>query len=120
MRSICSALVSGFLTMVVQQIHSLRWIGVRPFHLASIFASEANAFAISDGTLCTTPTAISFLLIIFFGNKLLCKIQLPRNAISVADPRELFAESIVIKRHHHTATFRELCVERVYFRLAFT
>src|SRR3989344_1642993 len=53
--------------MVVQQIHSFRWIGVRPFHLASICASEVNTFSMSAGTICTTPAAISFFIHLFFS-----------------------------------------------------
>jgi hypothetical protein len=53
----CSALVSGFLTIVTQQIHSLRWIGVRPFHLASRSGSEVKTSRRSGGTSCITPAA---------------------------------------------------------------
>lgn len=60
--SIWLALVSGFLTDVVQQIHSLRASGVRLFHLRRAFGSQVNAFRRSVGTSCTTPVAISWCL----------------------------------------------------------
>lgn len=52
-------LVSGFLTEVVQQIHSLRARGVRLFHFSSASGSDANALRRSVGTSWTTPVAIS-------------------------------------------------------------
>ena len=57
-RSICSILVSDFLTIVIQHIHSLRWIGVRLFQRVSICSLKVNTFVISSGTSCTTPFAI--------------------------------------------------------------
>ena len=59
----CSLLVSGFLTEMAQQIHSLRASGVRLSHAASAFGSEVKASRKSAGTLCTTPSEISFLVI---------------------------------------------------------
>jgi len=56
-----SALVAGFLTMVTQQIHSLRWIGVRSFHFARRAASEVKITCRSAGTSCNTPAALSVL-----------------------------------------------------------
>jgi hypothetical protein len=53
--STCSFLVSGLLTAVVQQIHSLRASGVRLSHAASAFESEPNASRKSTGTWCTVP-----------------------------------------------------------------
>lgn len=64
--STCCFLVSGFLTKVTQQIHSLRARGVRPFHASRAFGEETSAFRKSAGTLCTTPVAISFLPIKLF------------------------------------------------------
>jgi hypothetical protein len=53
----CLTLVSGFLTMVTQQIHSLRWIGVRSFHFASKPESEVKTTRRSSGTSCSPPAA---------------------------------------------------------------
>jgi hypothetical protein len=43
--------------MVVQQIHSLRWIGVRAFHFASRSALDIRTARMSSGTSCSTPAA---------------------------------------------------------------
>jgi hypothetical protein len=43
--------------MVTQQIHSLRWIGVRPFHFARRSASAVKTSRMSAGTSCITPAA---------------------------------------------------------------
>src|ERR1700739_1155099 len=64
--AICSFLVSGFFTIVIQQIHSLRARAVRPFHFSSTFLSEAKTFLKSSGTSCTTPSAIIFIVIAFY------------------------------------------------------
>jgi hypothetical protein len=61
--SIRRALVSGFLAESIQHIHSLRARGVISSHAASAFESEVRGFGKSGGTLCTTPEAISFLVI---------------------------------------------------------
>jgi hypothetical protein len=58
----CSFLVSGFLTEIVQQIHSLRESGVMSSHAARAARSEARAVRRSAGSLCATPSEI-FLLI---------------------------------------------------------
>jgi hypothetical protein len=58
--STCWLLVSGFLTEIVQHIHSLRASGVRSSHAASAVASAARAFCRSSGSSCTTPPEISF------------------------------------------------------------
>lgn len=62
-----SALVSGFLTMVTQQIHSLRWIGVRSFHFARRAASEVKLTCRSAGTSCNTPAAHSVLAMVLIA-----------------------------------------------------
>mgnify|MGYP003554831982 CR=1 FL=1 len=54
-RSICSARVSGFFTIVTQQIHSLRASGVSPFHRSCNFDSPKSTFRKSLGIVCTTP-----------------------------------------------------------------
>lgn len=56
-RLICSALVSGFLTVMIQQIHSLRANGVRSCHLSRADSSDNNAIFKSDGILWATPFA---------------------------------------------------------------
>ena len=47
--------VSGFLTEMVQQIHSLRASGVMSFHAASAFGEVTSAFLRSAGKACTVP-----------------------------------------------------------------
>lgn len=64
-RSICRSLVSGFLTEITQQIHSLRARGVMFSHLASVAGSEAKVFRKSAGSLCVTLLEISFLVILY-------------------------------------------------------
>lgn len=59
-RSTCSARVSAFFTIVVQQIHSLRARGVRSFHRSSASGSACSAARISAGTTWTTPVAMVF------------------------------------------------------------
>jgi hypothetical protein len=59
----CCRLVSGFLTDVTQQIHSLRASGVRSFQASRTPDEEAIAFRKSVGTVCTTPVAILFFVI---------------------------------------------------------
>jgi hypothetical protein len=56
----CCLLVSGFLTEITQQIHSLRASGVRSSHFARVAGSEMRAFRKSAGMLCTTPAEIAF------------------------------------------------------------
>jgi hypothetical protein len=61
----CCLLVSGFLTEITQQIHSLRASGVMSFHFAQATGSEMRTFRKSGGTLCTAPGEIAFLLMDF-------------------------------------------------------
>ena len=56
----CCRLVSGFLTKITQQIHSLRASGVISSHCFHAAGSETRAFRKSAGTVWTTP-AESFL-----------------------------------------------------------
>lgn len=58
-RATCSRRVSGCLTAVTQQIHSLRASGVMSSHAASAALSAARAFRISSGRTCTTPPEIA-------------------------------------------------------------
>jgi hypothetical protein len=53
--STCCFLVSGFLTEIVQQIHSLRASGVMSSHLARAAGSATRAERKSGGTRWTTP-----------------------------------------------------------------
>jgi hypothetical protein len=58
----CCLLVSGFLTEMTQQIHSLRASGVISSHFARAIASERRTFRKSAGTLCTAPGETGFFL----------------------------------------------------------
>jgi hypothetical protein len=60
-RSTCCLLVSGFLTEITQQIHSLRASGVISSHFARAAESEMRTFRKSAGTVCTAPGEIVFL-----------------------------------------------------------
>src|SRR3989338_10424581 len=59
-RSTCCCRTSGVLTDSVQQIHSLRASGVLSSQCASAALSAVRAFRKSAGSLCTTPSEISF------------------------------------------------------------
>ena len=61
----CCLLVSGFLTEITQQIHSLRASGVMSSHFARAAGSEMRAFLKSAGTVCTAPAESAFLVIAF-------------------------------------------------------
>ena len=60
-RAIWSFLVSGFLTEVVQQIHSLRASGVMSSHASLASLEEARAFRRSAGNRCAVPPGIRFM-----------------------------------------------------------
>jgi hypothetical protein len=74
----CCLLVSGFLTEMTQQIHSLRASGVISSHFARATGSEMRTFRKSAGTLCTAPGESVFLFMDFI---------LHRYAISLGSPR---------------------------------
>jgi hypothetical protein len=74
----CCLLVSGFLTEITQQIHSLRASGVISSHFARATGSEIRTFRKSAGTLCTAPGESAFLVMDFI---------LHRYAISLGSPR---------------------------------
>jgi len=59
-------LVSCFLTVIVQQIHSLRASGVIFSHAASAFGLEARALRKSAGILCITSVAIFVAIDLFY------------------------------------------------------
>lgn len=56
-RFTCSSLVFCCLTVIVQQIHSLRASGVRLCHIARAPGAATRAFFRSAGNLCTLPPA---------------------------------------------------------------
>src|ERR1700722_18261924 len=62
--STCCILVSGFLTEIVQHIHSLRASGVRSSQAASASASAVIASSRSSGSSCTTPPDTSLEVIV--------------------------------------------------------
>ena len=74
----CCFLVSGFLTEITQQIHSLRASGVISSHFARATGSEMRTFRKSAGTLCTAPGESAVLVMDFI---------LHRYAISLGSPR---------------------------------
>ena len=74
----CCLLVSGFLTEITQQIHSLRASGVISSHFARATESEMRTFRKSAGTLCTAPGESVLLVMDFI---------LHRYAISLENPR---------------------------------
>src|SRR5262249_17006819 len=61
----CCLLVSGFLTEITQQIHSLRASGVMSSHFARAAGSEMRTLRKSAGTLCTAPGEIALLAMHF-------------------------------------------------------
>jgi hypothetical protein len=61
----CCLLVSGFLTEITQQIHSLRASGVISSHFALATGSEMRTFRKSAGKPCTAPEEIAFLVMDF-------------------------------------------------------
>jgi hypothetical protein len=70
----CCLLVSGFLTEITQQIHSLRASGVISSHFARATGSEMRTFRKSAGTLCTEPGESAFLFMDFILHR--CAISL--------------------------------------------
>ena len=61
-RSTCSRRVSGFLTEIDQQIHSLRASGVRSSHAARALGSDVRTFRKSGGRSCATPPEIALII----------------------------------------------------------
>ena len=64
--STCCFLVSGVLTEMTQQIHSLRASGVMSSHFANAAASEARVLRKSAGISCTVPAETLFELVPIF------------------------------------------------------
>jgi len=65
-RLTCSSRVFCCLTVIVQQIHSLRASGVRSSQRPRADSSASNAFRKSAGSLCTTPSEIFVAIGIFY------------------------------------------------------
>ena len=62
-RSTWSRRVSGFLTEIAQQIHSLRASGVRSSHAARALGSDVRTFRKSgSGSSCATPPEIALII----------------------------------------------------------
>src|SRR6185503_791085 len=61
-------LVSGFLTEVTQQIHSLRASGVISSQAAKAAESEVRVFRKSSGTVCTVPLEIFLAIKLLYQN----------------------------------------------------
>ena len=74
----CCLLVSGFLTEITQQIHSLRASGVMSSHFARATGSEMRASRKSAGTLCTAPGEIAFLVMDFILHRYAIRLGSPR------------------------------------------
>src|SRR5207245_10668694 len=82
----CCLLVSGFLTEITQQIHSLRASGVMSSHFARATGSEIRTFRKSAGIWCTALEEIAFLLIDFILYRPCCCREYGARLASVADP----------------------------------
>ncbi len=65
----CCLLVSGFLTEITQQIHSLRASGVISSHFARAAGSEMRALRKSAGKLCAAPGEIAFVVMDFLSTR---------------------------------------------------
>jgi hypothetical protein len=89
----CCLLVSGFLTEITQQIHSLRASGVISSHFARAIASEMRTFRKSAGTLCTAPGEIAFLVMDFILHRYAISLGSPR-MLSELGRREKFGEAL--------------------------
>jgi hypothetical protein len=64
--STCCLLVSGFLTEITQQIHSLRASGVISSHFVRAAGSETRALRKSAGTLWTTLAESFFVMALLY------------------------------------------------------
>jgi hypothetical protein len=65
-RSMCFFLVSGFLTVMAQHIHSLRARGVISSHAAKALGSEARDSRKSAGSLCAVPPEIFLVINLYY------------------------------------------------------
>jgi hypothetical protein len=78
----CRLLVSGFLTEITQQIHSLRASGVISCHFARAAGSEMRTFRRSAGTLCTAPGEIALGVMGFILHVYVLRLRSARTASS--------------------------------------
>jgi hypothetical protein len=74
-------LVSGFLTVILQHIHSLRAIGVMSSHAARALESELRDFRKSAGNLCAVPPEIFLSIHIYYQPAL---IGAPRTIVTIS------------------------------------
>jgi hypothetical protein len=99
-RSIRRILVSICLAFSTQHIHSLRASGVISAHAARAADEEIRAFLKSAGILCTTPPAISFVIInvrYHQGVKVALELRLMRTARKLPGDRHL--QVLIPARH---------------------
>lgn len=64
---ICATRVASFFTIVTQQIHSLRWMGVSEFQRCKSSASSFNTFSMSGVNSCKIPELI--IEVVYFNIK---------------------------------------------------
>lgn len=112
-RSTCCFLVSGFLTEIVQQIHSLRARGVMSSHFASASGSEMRAFRKSAGTLCTAPEESAFLAIDFILHRYASSLRESRSVVIPSGARSGFGTPMqsteLLKSENLQFTSEEKC-----------
>src|SRR5271169_5648117 len=87
-RSMCCLLVSGFLTEITQQIHSLRARGVISSHLARAPGSEMRTLRKSAGTVCTAPGESAFLVMDFILHRYAISLGESSDAVRIGPPRK--------------------------------
>jgi hypothetical protein len=85
----CCLLVSGFLTEITQQIHSLRASGVISSHFARATGSEMRTFPKSAGTLCTAPGESALLFMDFILHRYAISLGSPRMPSELGRPEKL-------------------------------
>jgi hypothetical protein len=109
----CCLLVSGFLTEITQQIHSLRASGVISSHFARDTGSEMRTFRKSAGTLWTAPGESAFLFIDFILHRYaisLGSLRMPselgrrERPICTSADRSDFTWTVTAFPRHHITT----------------
>jgi hypothetical protein len=90
----CCLLVSGFLTEITQQIHSLRASAVISSHFARATGSEMRTFRKSAGTLCTAPGEIAFLVMDFILHRYAISLESPRMLSELGRREKLIGTSV--------------------------
>src|SRR6266852_3526552 len=88
----CCLLVSGFLTEITQQIHSLRASGVISSHFARATGSEMRTFRKSAGTLCTAPGGNAFLVMDFILHPYAISLGSPRMPSELGHQKSQFEQ----------------------------